>query len=77
MTQEEQRKLILINGIKNNCYEVAEKLLGDFKEEIRADAIDELGKVLCDELDNGYIFMNKHQILHFTEQLKEGGNNDN
>lgn len=36
----------------------------------RADAIEELGKVLCDELDKGYMFMNKHQILHFVKQLK-------
>ena len=40
-------------------------------EQISADAIDEITKVLCDELDKGYIFMNKHQIIHFAKQLKE------
>lgn len=39
-------------------------------EQGKADAIEELGNALCNELDKGYIFMNKHQILHFVEQLK-------
>lgn len=55
----------------DNCFENMNKILDEYDKQIRVDAIDELGKVLCDELDKGYIFINKHQILHFTEQLKE------
>ena len=40
------------------------------------DAIDELSNALCDELDKGYVFINKNQIVHFAEQLKAGGMNE-
>ena len=60
------------NGDKNICPFDARYLdLAEHDKQIRADAINELGKALCDELDKGYIFTNKHQILHFVEQLKE------
>lgn len=45
-------------------------------EQGRSDAIDELSNALCDELDKGYVFINKHQIVHFAEQLKAGGMNE-
>ena len=48
MTAEEQRIFILVDNIKNNCYEVAEKLLEDFKEEVRVDTIDECIKSIED-----------------------------
>lgn len=43
-------------------------------KQIKTDVIDELGKVICDDLDNGYVFTNKHQILHLVEQFKEQKN---
>ena len=43
----------------------------DCEQRIREEALEELGKTLCEELEKGYVFMNKHQILHFVEQLKE------
>lgn len=55
MTKEEQRIIILVDNIKNNCYEVSEKLLEDFKEEIRADTFKEIEEAMytqCFERDN-------------------------
>ena len=34
-------------------------------------ALEDLGNALCDDLDNGYVFMNKHQILHYVKKLKK------
>lgn len=54
-----------------DCEDMLNPLFDEYDKQIRKDAIEELGKVLCDELDKGYIFINKHQILHFVKQLKE------
>lgn len=34
-------------------------------------ALEDLGNVLCDDLDYGYVFINKHQILHYVKKLKK------
>lgn len=48
MTKEEQRIELLIYRIKDNCYEEAKKLLKEYSEQIRADAIDEYRRTLSD-----------------------------
>lgn len=46
MSKEEQRILILVDNIKNNCYEVAEKCVKDYKKEIYNQALEELAEKL-------------------------------
>lgn len=46
----------------DDCDKLMESWFDEYDKQIRADAIEELGKAICDELDKGYIFINKHQI---------------
>ena len=41
MTIEEQKIVLLVHRIKDNCYEVAENLLKEHDKQIREDAIEE------------------------------------
>ena len=82
MTREEQRTELLVYRIKDNCYEVAKKMLEEHDKQIRAEVVEELSSIVLKELkeiakDEDYYFDNDNLslvstvILTNAEKLKE------
>lgn len=81
MKKEEQKIALLVHRIKDNCYEVAKKLLKEYSEQIRADAIEDFaiawikdeeqyeGCKDCGRMDNNCCIQCFRD--RYLEQLKE------
>lgn len=66
MTREEQRIVLLIGRIKDNCYEVAKKFLKEYSEQIRADAIEEFVETLKEPITLDELTRSRDRIKTFA-----------